>query len=117
MIFLPPSAPMHRTGRGQPPAGMLPGIVLVIGIMLFWNGIYRLSSLIRVETHQVFVERCPLNMRYVFRLAGSLPKEISTLLQYKPYTGRWAEDLLRDEPMIPQPGFTDCAQKPGCNCF
>ena len=62
----------------------------------------RLSGLIRVETHQIFVDACPLNMRYVFRLAGSLPRELSAGLQYKPYAGRWPEDLLREEPMIPQ---------------
>lgn len=62
----------------------------------------RLSGLIRVETHQIVVDACPLNMRYVFRLAGMLPKEVSARLQYKPYAGRWAESLLREEGMIPQ---------------
>lgn len=42
----------------------------------------RLFSLVRVDKEQVFVDVCPLNMRYVFRLAGELSKEISTRLLY-----------------------------------
>ena len=30
-----------------------------------------LSSLVRVEDHQIFVDSTPLNMRYVFRLTGA----------------------------------------------
>ena len=61
-----------------------------------------LSSVIRVENRQIFVDRCPLNMRYVFRLAGELPKEISARLLYTPYRPRWAEDLYPGQPMIQQ---------------
>ena len=61
-----------------------------------------LSSVIRVENRQIFVDRCPLNMRYVFRLAGELPKEISARLLYTPYRPRWAEDLYPSQPMIQQ---------------
>lgn len=62
----------------------------------------KLSTLIHVETHQIFVDPCPLNMRYVFRLGGQLPKETAAQMLYKPFTGRWPENLRRDVPMIPQ---------------
>ena len=61
-----------------------------------------LSSLVRVETHQVFVDTSPLNLRYVFRLTADLPKDVSMHLTYSPYQPRWAEDLLRQQPILPQ---------------
>lgn len=61
-----------------------------------------LSSLVRVETHQVFVDTSPLNLRYVFRLIGELPKDRSARLLYPAYHPRWAEDLLREQPMLSQ---------------
>ena len=61
-----------------------------------------LSSLIRVENQQVFVDTCPLNMRYVFRLIGELPMDLSARLLYSPYRPRWAEDLQREQSMIAQ---------------
>ena len=60
------------------------------------------SSDLRVETHEVFVDKCPLNMRYVFRLIGALPKDLAMRLQYPAHHPRWAEDLCRDQPMISQ---------------
>ncbi|HCI63600.1 MAG TPA: polyphosphate kinase 1 [Clostridiales bacterium] len=61
-----------------------------------------LSELIRVETHQVFVDSCPLNMRYVFSLVGELPKELALRLTYPASRPRWAEDLLTDQPILSQ---------------
>lgn len=61
-----------------------------------------LSALIRVETHQIFSDICPLNMRYVFRLITELPKELSARLLYSSYRPRWAEDLRQDQPMMTQ---------------
>ena len=61
-----------------------------------------LSSLIRVENQQIFVDTCPLNMRYVFRLIGELPMDLSARLLYSPYRPRWAEDLRREQSMIAQ---------------
>ncbi len=61
-----------------------------------------LSELIRVETHQVFVDSCPLNMRYVFRLIGELPKELSLGLSYPACRPRWAEDLRSEMPILSQ---------------
>ena len=62
----------------------------------------RLFPLVRVEAGQVFVDPCPLNMGYAFRLAGELPRELSARLLYPAYHGRRAEDLLLDQPLIPQ---------------
>ena len=61
-----------------------------------------LSSLVRVETHQIFVDASPLNLRYVFRLIGELPKERSARLLYPPYHPRWAEELRREQPILQQ---------------
>lgn len=61
-----------------------------------------LSSLVRVEIHQVFVDTSQLNLRYVFRLIGELPKDRSAWLLYPYYHPRWAEDLLRKQPMLSQ---------------
>ena len=61
-----------------------------------------LSSLIHVEKHQIFVDTCPLNLKYVFRLTEDLPKELSLKLSYQPYHPRWAEDLNPEQSMISQ---------------
>ena len=61
-----------------------------------------LSSLVRVQTHQIFVDTSPLNLRYVFRLIGELPKDHSVRLLYPAYRPRWAEDLRREQPILPQ---------------
>jgi len=34
----------------------------------------RISDLIKVDPNQIFIDTCPLNMQYVFRLIGELPK-------------------------------------------
>ena len=61
-----------------------------------------LSAIVHVEMYQVFVDTCPLNLRYVFRLADELPKEISVRLLYLPYRPRWAENLKQEQSMISQ---------------
>lgn len=61
-----------------------------------------LSALVRVENHQIFVDTSPLNMRYVFRLVGELPKEVTPRLLYCAYSPRWAEDLRQDQPILAQ---------------
>lgn len=61
-----------------------------------------LSALVRVQTHQVFVDESPLNMRYVFRLIGELPKEVSSRLLYSSYQPRWAEDLRQNQSILAQ---------------
>lgn len=62
----------------------------------------KLIALARVETKQMFVDTCPLNMGYVFSLIDSLPKDIATQLSYAPFKGRWPSDLQRDQPVIAQ---------------
>ena len=61
-----------------------------------------LSSLVRVENHQIFVDATPLNMRYVFRLIDELPKEVSNRLLHPPYHPCWAEDLRQNQSMLAQ---------------
>lgn len=61
-----------------------------------------LSALVRVHTHQIFVDVCPLNMRYVFRLTGALPKENTVHLLYGTYRPRWAGDLRRKQTILSQ---------------
>lgn len=61
-----------------------------------------LSALVRVQAHQVFTDTVPLNMRYVFRLIGELPKEASARLLYPPYHPRWAEDLRQNQSILAQ---------------
>lgn len=61
-----------------------------------------LTALVRVDARQVFVDSCPLNMRFVFRLSGDLPKEVSTPLLHAAHRPRWAEDLRRDQSIMTQ---------------
>ena len=61
-----------------------------------------LTTLVRVESHQIFVDSSPLNMHYVYQLVSELPKELSVRLLYPSYHPRWAEDLHREQSMIAQ---------------
>ena len=61
-----------------------------------------LSAPVCVESHQVFADTCPINMQYVFRLIGDLPKELSVRLSYPKYHPRWAEDLRQNQQMLTQ---------------
>ena len=62
----------------------------------------KLTDIAKIGPHQRFIDPCPLNMKYVFRLVGDVPKGLAAPLLYKPYTPRWPEDLLPEECMIPQ---------------
>lgn len=62
----------------------------------------RLSALVKVETHQIYIDSCPLNMKYVFRLVGDLPAETAARLLYRPYAGRWPEDISRERGLLSQ---------------
>lgn len=62
----------------------------------------KLAQLAGVEDRQVFADPCPLNMGYVFKLIGTLPREVSVSLLYPPYEGRWPEDLDRQKPIRAQ---------------
>ena len=61
-----------------------------------------LLALVRVESHQSFVDTSPLNMHYVYQLVDELPKEISMRLLYPTYLPRWAEDFHRGQSIIAQ---------------
>ena len=67
----------------------------------------RIAKMVKVEGPQMYVDKCPLNMGYIFRLIGDLPKETSEKLLYRPYTGRWPEDLSRDYSIIEQVQHND----------
>lgn len=62
----------------------------------------KLSSLVQVETSQVFVDPCPLNMKYVFDLISELPKELSANMMYPVHVPRWDENLRHEQSMISQ---------------
>lgn len=61
-----------------------------------------LSALVRVEPQQIFVDTCPLNMQYVYRLIGELSKECSSRFQNPSYRPRWAEDLRQEQSLLAQ---------------
>lgn len=64
--------------------------------------ITRLTNLTGVEKHQIYFDTCPLNMKYVFRLAGELPPDKASPLLYRPYQARWPEDISREHGIIEQ---------------
>ncbi len=66
------------------------------------NFMSELTSVVRVSTHRIFTDDCPLNMRYVFALTRALPKGVSSKLMYKPYTAAWPEDLDKNQSVFSQ---------------
>lgn len=62
----------------------------------------RLKTLIQVESSQICIDPCPLNMKYVYQLAGELSPEKTSSLMYPNYVGRWPEDISREHSMIEQ---------------
>lgn len=62
----------------------------------------KLEKLVKVEPEQVYVDTCPLNMGYAFGLAGDLPADLSRQLVYKPYVGRWSENIRKEESVLKQ---------------
>jgi polyphosphate kinase len=61
-----------------------------------------LMNLVQVEKKQIYVDTCPLNMKYVFQLAGDLSQIKAQQLLYAPYQPRWPEDIRSDYSMIAQ---------------
>ena len=61
-----------------------------------------LEEIIQVQTHQIYCDRAPLAMGYVYGLENTLPEDLRGTLTYQPYTPRWPEDLDRQESMIEQ---------------
>ncbi len=62
----------------------------------------KLTALIHVSKHQIYIDPCPLNMKYVFQLSDELPLEMASSLLYEKYTARWPEDISRDCSIIEQ---------------
>lgn len=61
-----------------------------------------LTNLIQLEQYQAYFDVCPLNMEYVYRLAGELSSEKSGSLLYPSYEARWPEDISREYGIIKQ---------------
>lgn len=62
----------------------------------------RITDMIKVSSYQIFIDSCPLNMQYAFRLIDELPKELTPKLLYTPYKARWPEDLDPNEKILTQ---------------
>lgn len=58
----------------------------------------RINGIVNLRPFQVFIDRCPLRLQYVF----SLPGDSAGLLKYAPFRGRWPEDIKEGMPVIPQ---------------
>ena len=66
------------------------------------NFLSELTSVVRVRTHRIFTDPCPLNMQYVFALIGALPKGVSAKLMYKSHpAARWG-DFCREQSVFSQ---------------
>lgn len=61
-----------------------------------------LKKMISVKPNQIYVDFCPLNMKYVYQLADELGPMDPEHLLYEPYTPRWPEDISQKHPMIEQ---------------
>ena len=61
-----------------------------------------LKGRIRVESHQIYVDQSPLQMKYVFDLIRALPAERAAQLSFQPYRPRWPEDLDQNLSIIDQ---------------
>ncbi len=61
-----------------------------------------LMKMTGVHKHQVYIDRTPLNMKFVFEMLDGLQTEVKGRLLYMPYEPRWPEDLSRDVPMTEQ---------------
>lgn len=68
------------------------------------SGTFRkeLMKMMCVQERQVYVDRTPLNMKFVFEMLDGLQKEIKGRLLYIHYEPRWPEDLSRDLSMMEQ---------------
>ena len=68
------------------------------------SGAFRkeLMKMMCVQDRQVYVDRTPLNMKFVFEMLDGLQKEIKGRLLYIPYEPRWPEDLSHDVTMTEQ---------------
>jgi len=61
-----------------------------------------LASLVQVEAHRIFTDPTPLNMSYVFRLTGELPRDFAERNLFSEHGPRWPEDMKPDVSVIKQ---------------
>lgn len=61
-----------------------------------------LSKMTEVKTHQIYIDKTPLNMKCVFELVDKLPDHLSKRLLYKSYEPKWPEDIDREASMMEQ---------------
>lgn len=64
--------------------------------------ITRLTNLVHVQEHQIYVDTCPLNMKYVYCLTDELSSEKYARLLYVPYKAKWPEDISHEHGIIEQ---------------
>lgn len=62
----------------------------------------RLMQLLKVERYQIYTDTCPLDMGYVYKLAGEISPYMAASMLYTPYKGRWPEDISREHGIIEQ---------------
>ncbi|WP_294855101.1 polyphosphate kinase 1 [uncultured Oscillibacter sp.] len=82
--------------------GSLSAIRLEISKNISDGFLTRLTKLVKVERQQVYVDSCPLNMRYVFELAKELPDSKTAALLHQPYRSRWPENIRPEESIMEQ---------------
>lgn len=61
-----------------------------------------LKNRIDVGDHQIYFDRAPLDMKYVYALERALPQDVAGPLLFPPYTPRWPGDLDEKASMIEQ---------------
>lgn len=62
----------------------------------------KLLSMVKLTPEQVFIDACPLNMKFVFGLTAELDKDRTRGMLYRPYTPRKAEDFIQGRSITEQ---------------
>lgn len=73
-----------------------------INLEISYEFITKLKNLVHVEEHQIYVDACPLNMKYVYSLADELSSEKAARMLYVPYQAKWPEDISHEHSIIEQ---------------
>lgn len=61
-----------------------------------------LTKLISVEKRQIYIDTCPLSMKYVYQISKEPPPAKAQALLYRPYQARWPEDISPNHSIIEQ---------------
>ena len=61
-----------------------------------------ITNMVHVEKRQIYIDPCPLNMKYVYRLPSELSASKKQALLYTPYKPRWPEDINPSYSIIDQ---------------